>query len=58
MRIEWYEGKEKKNLDKHKLPFTFAEHVFLDPMAVTVYDRYEMGNIAGTYSHSSDGSCC
>ncbi len=34
-------AKERANLQKHGLDFSFAELVFRDPFSVTVYDRYE-----------------
>ncbi len=36
-------GKEKKNIRAHGLDFSFAEHVFHNPLAITVYDRWENG---------------
>jgi uncharacterized DUF497 family protein len=43
MRIDKDEDKERKNVKKHGLDFSFAEFVFNDPLAVTVYDRHENG---------------
>lgn len=43
IRIDKDEDKERKNIKRHKLDFSFAEFVFDDPLAVTVYDRHEDG---------------
>ena len=43
MELEWDEAKEARNLAKHKLDFSFAALVFSDPLAVSVYDRFESG---------------
>jgi len=43
MRIEWDESKEQKNVEKHKLDFSFAEFVLTDRLAVVIYDRNEDG---------------
>jgi len=39
MQITWDPEKERRNLRKHGLDFSFAAAVFLDPLAVTVFDR-------------------
>jgi uncharacterized DUF497 family protein len=41
MRIEKSAAKEHSNVRKHGIDFSFAEHIFTDPLAVTVYDRFE-----------------
>ncbi len=43
MRIDKDDAKEKANIQKHGLDFSFAEYIFRDPLAVTVYDRFENG---------------
>ena len=43
MRIESDREKELANKRKHGLDFSFASLVFADPLAITVYDRYENG---------------
>ncbi len=43
MRIDRDDSKEKANLSKHGLDFSLAGFVFSDPLAVTVYDRFENG---------------
>jgi len=43
MRITRRDEKERANVRRHGLDFSFAEAVFADPLAVTVYDRYEGG---------------
>lgn len=35
--------KERQNIRKHGLDFSFAQPVFEDPLGVTVYDRYQDG---------------
>lgn len=39
MRFAWDVGKERRNLRKHGLDFSFAVAVFADPWAVTLLDR-------------------
>ena len=41
MLIEKDSNKEKSNLVKHGLDFSFSEHIFQSLFAVTVYDRYD-----------------
>jgi uncharacterized DUF497 family protein len=43
MRIEKDAAKELINVRKHKFDFSFADLVFNDPLAITVYDRHENG---------------
>ena len=43
MRITKNDGKQRRNIQKHGLDFSFAEAVLQDPLAVTVYDRFEGG---------------
>jgi uncharacterized DUF497 family protein len=43
MRIDKDAAKEGKNIQRHKFDFSFATLIFTDPLAVTVYDRYENG---------------
>jgi uncharacterized DUF497 family protein len=43
MRIDRDAAKENRNVRKHGLDFSFAELVFSDPLALTVYDRFEGG---------------
>ena len=43
MRIDKDLSKEKRNLARHRLDFSFADLIFSDPLAVTVYDRHENG---------------
>lgn len=43
MRITYRDDKEQKNVSKQGLDFPFAEAIFDDPLAVTVYDRFEGG---------------
>jgi uncharacterized DUF497 family protein len=45
MRIESDPEKELRNERKHALNFSFAALVFSDPLAVTVYDRHENGDV-------------
>jgi uncharacterized DUF497 family protein len=35
--------KQHANIRKHGYDFSFAEPVFLDPLSVTIYDRFEGG---------------
>ena len=39
LRITWDAGKERRNVRKHGLDFSFAVPVFSDPWAVTLFDR-------------------
>jgi uncharacterized DUF497 family protein len=39
MRFTWDAGKERRNVRKHGLDFSFAAPVFADPLAVTLPDR-------------------
>lgn len=43
MRISKDDAKEASNIRKHKFDFSFADLIFRDPLAVTVYDRFENG---------------
>ena len=43
MEIEWNENKNKLNQKNHKLSFDVAQHVFDDPHALSIQDRYEGG---------------
>jgi uncharacterized protein len=43
MRITKNDENEQTNLRKHGLDFSLAEAVFRDPLAATVYDRFEGG---------------
>ncbi len=43
MRISKDTDKELINLKKHKFDFSFAELIFNDPLAITVFDRHENG---------------
>lgn len=43
MRIEWDKTKEARNIYKHGFDFSFAQHIFDDPSAVTIFDRFENG---------------
>ncbi len=47
MRIDKDQAKERDNINKHHLDFSSAELVFRDPLAVTVYDRFEGGEHRG-----------
>jgi uncharacterized protein len=38
MRFEWDEQKAAQNLAKHKVPFDYAAHVFLDPYRLDAED--------------------
>ena len=51
MRIDKDINKEQANLLKHGLDFTFAEHVFNDTFAVTIYDRYDGEDRWHTFAH-------
>ena len=37
--FEWDRVKAKKNLRKHKVSFELAAEVFLDPLAISVFDQ-------------------
>lgn len=43
IKLDFDPEKQKHNIRTHKLDFSFAEHIFADPLAVLVYDRYEGG---------------
>ena len=43
MRFSWDPGKERRNIRKHGLDFSFAAAIFADPWAVTVPDRVVEG---------------
>ena len=51
MRIDKDINKERTNLLKHGLDFSFAEHVFYNKLAVTVYDRYDGEHRWHTLAH-------
>lgn len=51
MRIDKDSDKEQRNLLKHGLDFTFAEHVFNNTLAVTIYDRYDGEDRWHTFAH-------
>ncbi len=36
--FEWDEEKDRENQRKHKVPFSLAQHVFLDPRRLIVED--------------------
>ena len=38
-RFEWDEEKDRENQDKHHVPFSLAQYVFLDPKRIIVEDR-------------------
>ena len=42
-QLAWDPEKERINKQKHGLDFSFADPVFSDPLAVTIYDRFENG---------------
>lgn len=44
MIFEWDEGKNQINIEKHKISFETASHVFDDPMYIEMYD----------FEHSTD----
>ncbi len=44
MIFEWDEGKNQINIEKHKISFETAAHVFDDPMYIEMYD----------FEHSTD----
>jgi uncharacterized protein len=37
--FDWDPSKAKTNLKKHKVGFELAATIFLDPLAVTIYDK-------------------
>jgi len=41
MRFVWDEGKNRRNLAKHKVSFELASLVFADPFHISVPDPYE-----------------
>jgi uncharacterized DUF497 family protein len=43
MRFMWDEGKNRRNLLKHKVSFETAVSVFDDPHAISVQDRFVQG---------------
>ena len=43
MRFIWDEGKNRRNLLKHKVSFETAVSVFDDPHAISVQDRFVQG---------------
>jgi uncharacterized protein len=43
VRYVWDAEKERRNLAKHGLDFTFADVVFFDPHLAIVFDRIEDG---------------
>lgn len=43
MRFTWDAGKERRNICKHGLDFSFAAPVFADRWAVTLFDRVADG---------------
>ena len=43
MRFEWDEGKNRRNLAKHKVSFETASLVFEDPRALSIQDRVVEG---------------
>lgn len=43
MRVDKDTSKERKNIEKQKLDFSFAEIVLSHPLAILVCDRYENG---------------
>ena len=38
MKFEWNEEKNRLNIEKHKLSFEIALHVFEDPNYIEIYD--------------------
>ncbi len=58
LQITWDHAKERINKQKHGLDFSFASLVFDDPLAVTLYDRFEnaehrwhtIGAVGGGYT--------
>ena len=45
MRFTWDAAKQRHNVRKHGLDFSFAAAVFADPWAVTVLDRVVDGEV-------------
>ncbi len=43
MRFSWRQDKERRNIRKHGLDFSFAAAIFADPWTVTLFDRIEDG---------------
>lgn len=43
MRWDWDPEKNRSNLVKHRISFETAVRAFLDPFALTEYDRHEDG---------------
>lgn len=43
MHFEWDRNKENDNIKKHRLDFSFAELIAINPLVVLVGDRYESG---------------
>ena len=43
MRFTWSAEKERANIRKHGLDFSFAAPVFADPLAMTAFDRIQNG---------------
>ena len=43
MEFDWDPDKERINLAKHHLDFSWARHIFADPHLALVYDRFENG---------------
>lgn len=41
MHFSWRQDKERRNVRKHGLDFSFAAAIFADPWAVTLFDRIE-----------------
>jgi len=37
--FEWDEGKDQENQKKHSVPFSLAQHAFLDPRRIIVEDE-------------------
>jgi uncharacterized DUF497 family protein len=37
--FEWDPYKAKQNLQKHKVSFEHAAEIFLDPLAISIYDK-------------------
>jgi uncharacterized DUF497 family protein len=43
MQIDFDPAKEARNRRKHGLDFSFARLIFADPLATTIYDRFQDG---------------
>ncbi len=41
--FEWEPNKARRNLEKHKVGFESAAEVFLDPLALSIFDREHSG---------------